>query len=59
MIKEAAIDALDWVTVNAGMIGLIFFFGFFMLMLLWVFRPGAGSTYQNHANIPLKESDNE
>lgn len=41
---------------DAGLIGLIFFFVFFCGVALWTFRPGAKKKYQNHADIPLKES---
>lgn len=50
---------LDFVTTHAGLIGLLFFFVFFTLMALWVFRPGAKKSYQDHADIPLKETDND
>ena len=30
---------------------------FFVLMALWVYRPGAKKTYQDYASIPLKEGD--
>lgn len=40
---------------NAGVIGLLFFFIFFTLMAVWVYRPGAKQTYARHADIPLKE----
>ena len=41
---------------DAGLIGLIFFFVFFCGVALWTYRPGAKKAYQNHADIPLKES---
>ncbi len=42
---------------HAGAIGLLFFFVFFVVMLFWVFRPNAKSTYQACASIPLKENE--
>ncbi|MFP4313860.1 MAG: cbb3-type cytochrome c oxidase subunit 3 [Alphaproteobacteria bacterium] len=42
---------------NMGLIGLLFFFGFFCLMLIWVLRPGAKSKYKKDAEIPLKEDE--
>lgn len=48
---------MDWLTENAGLIGLLFFFSFFVLMALWVYRPGAKRNYQDKAYIPLKEGD--
>ncbi|MCB1592168.1 MAG: cbb3-type cytochrome c oxidase subunit 3 [Alphaproteobacteria bacterium] len=48
---------IDWISQNAGLAGLLFFFLFFVLMALWVYRPGAKKTYQDYASIPLKEGD--
>jgi cytochrome c oxidase cbb3-type subunit 4 len=39
------------------MIGLLFFFTFFMCMLAWVFRPGARKKYEGDAQIPFREDD--
>ncbi|MCB1784267.1 MAG: cbb3-type cytochrome c oxidase subunit 3 [Alphaproteobacteria bacterium] len=50
---------IDWITHNAGLVGLLFFFVFFTIMALWIYRPGAKGTYQNLANIPLKEGEND
>ena len=47
---------LDWITHHAGVIGLLFFFIFFVLMTLWVYRPGAKKKYQDKANIPFKKN---
>ncbi len=44
---------------DVGLIGLLFFFSFFCIVVLWTFRPGAKKTYKEHGNIPLKETDNE
>lgn len=40
---------------NAGLIGLLFFFSFFTAVALWTFRPGAKEKYTNYANIPFKD----
>lgn len=40
---------------DLGLIGLLFFLVFFCLVSLWTFRPGAKSTYNTHAKIPLQE----
>ncbi len=48
---------MDFIGQNAGLLGLLFFFSFFVLMALWVYRPGSKNSYQNHASIPLQESD--
>lgn len=50
---------IDWISQNAGVIGLLFFFSFFVVMGLWVYRPGARQSYQDYARIPLKENDYE
>lgn len=42
---------------HAGMIGLLFFFTFFVLMVLWLLRPGAKEEAQYNARIPLEEDD--
>lgn len=47
---------IDFISSNAGLIGLLFFFGFFCAILLWTFRPGAKKLYKKHALIPLEET---
>jgi cbb3-type cytochrome oxidase subunit 3 len=39
----------------AGIIGLLFFFSFFVLLIFWLLRPGAGEQAKKHARIPLDE----
>lgn len=43
---------------DAGLIGLLFFFGFFCLITIWTFRPGAKKKYEKMAQIPLEENAN-
>tara|TARA_R110002072_G_scaffold98771_7_gene217269 strand:+ start:943 stop:1098 length:156 start_codon:yes stop_codon:yes gene_type:complete len=50
---------IDFLADYAGIIGLLIFCIFFAVMLFWVFRPGSKAAYSNHANIPLKEGENE
>lgn len=50
---------LDWLSAHAGMIGLLFFFIFFVVMAAWVFRPGSKTLYAANALIPLNENDND
>lgn len=50
---------MDILTRNAGTIGLLLFFIFFLVMLAWVFRPGSKRDYAKCANIPLKEDKND
>lgn len=42
---------------SLGLIGLLFFFIFFSVVALWTFRPGAKGKYQEHAQIPLEETE--
>lgn len=42
---------------NMGLIGLLFFFAFFCIMLLWVMRPGSKRDYQKKSEIPLNEDE--
>ncbi|MCI5060026.1 MAG: cbb3-type cytochrome c oxidase subunit 3 [Alphaproteobacteria bacterium] len=44
---------------DLGLIGLLFFFAFFCVTVLWTFRPGGKKTYVEHGDIPLKEKDDE
>jgi cbb3-type cytochrome oxidase subunit 3 len=48
---------ITFVADNATIIGLLFFFCFFMGLLFWVFRPGGKSIYKNFSEIPLKEGE--
>ncbi|MCD8496721.1 MAG: cbb3-type cytochrome c oxidase subunit 3 [Alphaproteobacteria bacterium] len=42
-----------------GLTGLIFFFIFFIGVVIWVFRPGSKKKYEQDAQIPLKERNDE
>ncbi len=48
---------IDYLSANAGLIGLLFFFVFFTIMVAWVFRPGAKSEYKKKGLIPLEEKE--
>lgn len=48
---------MDFLARNAGLIGLLFFFTFFCVMAVWIYRPRARNTYNNHARIPFEEND--
>jgi cbb3-type cytochrome oxidase subunit 3 len=50
---------MDWISAHAGMIGLLFFFTFFVLMAVWVYRPGSKQNYQKNAFIPLNENQHD
>lgn len=40
-----------------GLVGLLFFFAFFILVALWTFRPGAKGKYTKNAHIPFQENE--
>lgn len=42
---------------DIGIIGLLFFFVFFCVVVFWTYRPGAKNKYQDLGNIPLTEND--
>lgn len=44
---------------DLGLIGLLFFFLFFCIVLVWTFRPGAKKRYEDHGNIPLNDGDDK
>ena len=46
---------LLWLQTHAGIVGLLFFFVFFVLMALWTFRPGARDLYRAQARIPFEK----
>lgn len=50
---------MSFISGNAGLIGLLMFFAFFMLILLWVYLPGSKSKFAEHGQIPLREAEDE
>ena len=40
------------------LLGLLFFFVFFVCMLAWVLRPSARKKYERDAQIPFQEDEN-
>lgn len=50
---------IDWIATHATLIGLVFFFGFFILTGLWIYRPGSRPHYNKQAYIPLQEDRHE
>lgn len=51
---------MDWLAGHAGVIGLLFFFSFFVGVVFWAFRPGSKDRYSADARIPLNEDkDND
>ncbi len=47
---------IDWLTNNAGMTGLLFFFSVFVIVSVWAFRPSAKQSIEAHKFIPLRPS---
>jgi len=47
---------IDWLTDNAGMTGLLFFFAVFMSVAFWAFRPQAKEQMEAHKYIPLESA---
>lgn len=50
---------MDFISENAGLIGLLFFFSYFVATALWVFRPGSKQSYAEKSLIPLKEDQDD
>lgn len=45
---------IDWLTNNAGMSGLLFFFVVFLAIVIWAYRPSVRENIESYKNIPLK-----
>ena len=45
--------------VDAGLIGLIFFFAVFVGIAIWAFQPGRKQQIESHKYIPLEEESDE
>ncbi len=45
---------IEWLSDNAGMTGLLFFFSVFCGIVIWAFRPSQKQTIEDHKYIPLK-----
>ena len=46
---------IDWLSDNAGVTGLLFFFATFLAVAFWAFRPQAKEQIESYKNIPLEE----
>lgn len=51
--------ASQFASSHSGIIGLLFFFIFFIGMIVWVYRPGSKDKYHQDAQIPLRENSDE
>ena len=50
-------NIIDFIADNAALIGLIFFFSAFCLVVIMLFLPKQKKKYQDYANIPFKEDE--
>lgn len=48
---------MDWISANAGLIGLLFFFSTFCGAVFWAFRPSKKQIIESHRFIPLEGDD--
>ena len=44
---------------NYALVSLVLFFTLFVGILIWVLRPGSSAEFEKHANIPLKDNEND
>ena len=49
---------MSWLADNAGLVGLLFFFGVFTGIAIWAYRPANKSKIEALKNIPLADEDN-
>lgn len=42
-----------------GLVGLLFFFAFFISVLVWLFWPGSKKKFEKHGHIPFKDEGAE
>ncbi len=45
---------ISWLSDNAGLTGLLFFFTVFMGIAIWAYRPGGKQALEPHKFIPLE-----
>jgi len=50
---------MDFISDNAGMIGLLSFLSVFTVIVIWAFRPGTKEAIESHKNIPFAEEEND
>jgi len=48
---------LDFISNNAGMVGLLFFVSVFAVIAFWALRPANKQTIESYKYIPLSEDD--
>jgi cbb3-type cytochrome oxidase subunit 3 len=50
---------IDFISQNAGVIGLLFFVSVFAVIAFWAFRPASKDVIESYKNIPLKEDSHD
>lgn len=50
---------MEFLSQNAGLIGLLFFFGVFIGIGVWAFLPKNKQRIESYKNIPLAEEKND
>lgn len=50
---------LDFISRNAGMLGLLFFVIIFACIAFWALRPSNKEKIESYKHIPLKEESND
>jgi cbb3-type cytochrome oxidase subunit 3 len=50
---------MDFISDNAGLIGLLFFIAVFAAIAFWALRPSSKERIESYKNIPLKEEPND
>lgn len=48
---------INYILGNAGVVGLLFFFVFFVVMVTWLFRPNSKNVYESYGEMPLRENE--
>lgn len=50
---------MEWFLSHAGLVGMLFFFAFFIGVCIWLYLPGMKSRIEPLAYIPLNEDQHE
>ncbi len=48
---------MGWLANNANIVGLVFFFSVFVIVLMRTFYPGSKQRIEAHGRIPLEDSN--
>lgn len=52
-------NMIKYIAPYAGSIGLVIFFLFFIVAAFWAFRPANKARFNQYANIPLREDNDD